>query len=285
MRCPLTQLRKPMAAGCCLLTAWVVLALAACAQVAPQKPGGEQVLALLPTQAVLLGEQHDAPEHASLALEAVRALTQARALAALALEMADSPASTAALKPDASDAAVQAALNWQTEAWPWARYGPVVMAAVRAGVPVLGANLPRTQMREAMRDAALDARLNTSALTIQRQAIVDGHCQLLPETQIPGMTRIQIARDVAMARTVAQAARPGQTVLLLAGGAHVSRQLGVPLHLPPDFTSKVVLAQVETAQAAIKKEANIDLLWLTPALPPTDYCAQLRLQFGPAKPK
>ena len=43
--------------------------------------------------------------------------------------------------------------------WPWADYGPVVMAAVRAGVPVAGANLPRAQTRTAMQDSTLDARL------------------------------------------------------------------------------------------------------------------------------
>ncbi len=276
-----TGLHRVLSFGCSGLLAGLVMTLVACAPMAPLKSSGEQVLKLLPTQAVLLGEQHDAPEHASLAQAAVRALTQANALAALALEMAESPASTAALKPDATEEAVQAALNWQTQAWPWTRYGPVVMAAVRAGVPVLGANLPRAHMREAMREEALDQRLSAAALAVQRQAIVDGHCQLLPASQVAGMTRIQIARDVAMARTVQQAARPGQTVLLLAGAAHVNRQLGVPLHLPPEFKSKVLIALVDTAQAAIKNEAVADLLWVTPALPPTDYCAQLRLQFRP----
>ncbi len=273
--------RRALSSGCGALLACLAMTLVACAPVAPLKPTGEQVLNLLPTQAVLIGEQHDAPEHARLAQAAVRALTQANALAALALEMADSPASTAALTPDATEEAVQAALNWQTEAWPWTRYGPVVMAAVRVGVPVLGANLPRAQMREAMRDEALDQRLSAAALAAQRKAIVDGHCHLLPASQVPGMTRIQIARDVAMARTVQQAARPGQTVLLLAGATHVNRQLGVPLHLPPEFKLKVLIALVDTAQAAIKTEAKADLLWVTPALPPTDYCAQLRLQFRP----
>lgn len=286
---PRRRLHRAVTACGAALAGCVAIALFACAQVAPLKLTGEpvigqQVLGLLPTQALLFGEQHDAPEHAELALKTVMALTQANALATFALEMADSPASTADLKPDASEAAVQAALKWQNEAWPWARYGPVVMAAVRAGVPVLGANLARTQMREAMQNAALDTRLDASALAAQRQAIIQGHCSLLPDAQIPGMTRIQIARDVAMARTVAQAARPGQTVLLLAGAAHVSRALGVPLHLPPEFRLKVLVAQVDTAQAAIKNEAAIDLLWITPALPPTDYCAQLRQQPRAGKP-
>jgi hypothetical protein len=52
------------------------------------------------------------------------------------------------------------------------------------------------------------------------------------------MTRIQIGRDQAMARTAAAAVRPGQTVLLVAGNGHVQRDLGVPLHLPPDLAHR-----------------------------------------------
>jgi uncharacterized iron-regulated protein len=252
-------------------------ALSACASTLPS---GAQVLSLLPTDAILLGEQHDAPEHARLALQSVQALATKGSLAALVIEMAQAPANTARLAPDADETTVQTELKWQESAWPWARYGPTVMAAVRAGVPVRGANMSRADMRLAMQDVALDLQLSPPALAAQRQAIVDGHCQLLPEGQIPGMTRIQIARDVAMARTVTQAARVGQTVLLLAGGAHVDRVLGVPLHLPAQFKSKVALAQVKPAQAATQKIAPGDLLWETPAPPPTDYCAKLREQLG-----
>ena len=42
----------------------------------------------------------------------------------------------------------------------------------------------------------------------------------------------QIARDRAMAQTLQQAARPGKTVVLLAGSGHVDPRLGVPRHLP-----------------------------------------------------
>ena len=45
------------------------------------------------------------------------------------------------------------------------------------------------------------------------------------------MVRVQIARDQAMADTVAAALRPGQRVVLLTGAQHASRDRGVPLHL------------------------------------------------------
>jgi hypothetical protein len=83
-----------------------------------------------------------------------------------------------------------------------------------------------------MADGALDTLLPGPALKAQQQAIRLGHCGLLPESQVAPMTRIQVARDRAMAQTLAQAATPGKTVVLLAGAGHVDEALGVPRHLP-----------------------------------------------------
>ena len=66
----------------------------------------------------------------------------------LLVEMAEEGRDTSGLDAAASESQVRAALNWDETAWPWSAHGPVVMAAVRAGVPVAGANLPRARMRE-----------------------------------------------------------------------------------------------------------------------------------------
>ena len=248
--------------------------LAACTSTPPATDWPERLHTLLPADVLLLGEQHDAPDHQRLQREAVQWLAAREQLAALVLEMAERGQSTAALPPDATEAQVQAALQWKDAVWPWKAYGPVAMAAVRAGVPVLGGNLPRAQMRAAMAEAAWDAHLPPAALQRQHEALRTGHCGLLPEAQIAPMARIQIARDASMARTVQEALRPRQTVLLVAGGGHVLRSLGVPTHWPADLASKVALAQAGQAQAAIKTDA--DAFLQTPALPPKDYCAELR---------
>jgi hypothetical protein len=109
---------------------------------------------------------------------------------------------------------------------------------VRAGVPVLGANLPRAQMPSRMADRQLDLQLPGPALKAQQQLIRTGHCNLLPESQVTPMARIQIAKDISMANTLAQAALPGKTVVLLAGSGHADRQLGVPRHLPADVVAQ-----------------------------------------------
>ena len=130
------------------------------------------------------------------------------------------------------------------------------MAAVRSGVPVLGANLPREQMRSAMQNRALDDRLTRPSLENQQKDIREGHCGLLPESQIAPMTRIQIARDVSMAETVLAARQPGKTVLLVAGGGHVVRDMGVPVHLPPTLTTRVLLAQTQNQDGKPASDAG-----------------------------
>lgn len=238
----------------------------------------QRISALLPTDILLLGEQHDAPDHQRLQRDVVLALAERGQLAALALEMADQGTSTAGLAPDSGEGPVRVALKWNDDGWPWANYGPVVMAAVRAGVPVLGANLPRGQMREAMQLDTWDRHLGPEQLQTQRNNIREGHCDLLPESQIAPMTRIQLARDAAMAQTVMAARQPGKTVLLIAGGGHVDRALGVPTHLPENTPSKVVLALAGYARVAINSGA--DVVWQTAALPPRDYCADMKKQMG-----
>lgn len=233
-----------------LLAVLAACLLAACAAPAP---GVRE-----PVPALLLGEQHDAAEHHVLQRQVVEELADRQLLAAVVLEMAQRGRATAGLPPSASDAQVREALGWSEEAWPWASYGPAVMAAVRAGVPVMGTNLDMPQMREAMGDARLDALLPPQALRGQQQAIRAGHCDMIPEGHIGAMARVQIARDRAMADAVARAAVPGKTVVLLAGAGHVDPALGVPLHLGTRLRSEAVV--------------------LPPIATGKDYCADLRRQ-------
>lgn len=270
----------------CLWALLFTLSLVACA--APRSEPPLPLEALLPADALLLGEQHDVPEHQRLHQTVAQALIGSGQLAALALEMASQGRSTQALDPHASEAEVRLALDWQDRAWPWAAYGPAVMTAVRAGVPVWGANLNAAQLRRAMNDATLDQRLPAPALQAQQHAIRNGHCNLLPEGQVAPMTRVQIARDVAMADTLLTLARPGQTVLLLSGHGHANRALGVPQHLPPGFKAKTVFLQASQGQAAIKTEAepaaDFDHTWPAGVAPAVDYCADFQARLSTPAP-
>ena len=76
------------------------------------------------------------------------------------------------------------------------------------------------------------------------------------------MTRVQIARDRAMAATLAQLAVPGKTVLLIAGGGHVDPDVGVPRHLPAGLVARSVLLP-------------------PPLTPKRDYCEDMRRSMAP----
>ena len=251
-------------------------------------PGGTapaasvQVKQLPAAPLLLLGEQHDAPEHQALQRETVALLSQRGQLAAVVMEMLEQGRQTTGLPPSATETEVRQALHWSGEAnsgWPWAVYGPVVMAAVAAGVPVLGGNLPRANMRTAMSDSTLDQRLAPEALVQQQSNIREGHCHLLPERQIAPMTRIQIARDRSLAQVAVAALQPGKTVLLVAGNGHVRRDLGVPQHLPAGVDHHVVMAQAGSNPAS-EPGNQADTVWTTPPRPPTDHCAVLKQQMG-----
>jgi uncharacterized iron-regulated protein len=218
-----------------ILFAVVPLLLAGCAALSP-------IPETAGIDAVLIGEQHDADAHARIQERWVSTLAQRGQLGALALEMAERGTSTAGLSRSATDEQVRDALQWNKgTGWPWERYRPAIMAAVRAGVPVVGGNLSREQLRQAMKDATLDVLLPGPALKAQQQAIRRGHCDMLPETQVQPMTRVQIARDISMAQTISSSAAPGKTVVLLAGSGHVLPDVGVPQHLPAKLVARSVL--------------------------------------------
>lgn len=279
MRISKPSVPSPWARACA--PAWlslVLLALPGCALQPLSTPADSAWQAELErwpaSDALLLGEQHDAPEHQRWEADSVRWLAERGRLAALVIEMAEAGTGTDGLPPDANAAQVYAALRWNEAAWPWERYRAVVMAAVAAGVPVRGGNLPRSRMRAAMQDEALDRHLPPAALALQRNAIEEGHCGLLPADRVMPMVRIQLARDASMAQVVQQARQEGRTVLLAAGWGHVRRDLGVPTWLPANFNAKVAIAQAGKARAAIESEANY--IHPTPALAPRDHCAELR---------
>ncbi|MBK5205051.1 MAG: ChaN family lipoprotein [Polaromonas sp.] len=236
--------------------------------------------ALLPADVLLIGEQHNAAEHQQLEQQVIALLAARGLLAAVALEMAEAGVSTATLQPSSTEMQTRQALKWDNKGWPWAAYGPAVMTAVRAGVPVLGANLPRSQHRDSMNDSQLDSQLPGPTLKIQQQRIRGSHCDLLPESQLAPMTRIQIAKDITMANMLSQSALPGKVVVLLTGSGHADRTLGVPQHLPADLKVKAIRLRAGDDSTNEPVDA-FDSIWPTPALPEMDYCADLRKKFTP----
>ena len=265
--------------------ALLAAALAGCASSsAPARDWTQQLQRWSDAPIVLLGEQHDAVAHQAWQQATVEQLAKQERLAALVIEMAPRAGSTANLPRDASEDAVQQALQWQDAAWPWPRYRGLVMAAVRAGVPVLGGNLPRADMKQAMRNENLDTHLPPEGWQRQLDAIREGHCGLLPDTQLAPMARIQLARDASMAEAARAAVKIGKTVLLVAGRGHVLRGVGIPSWLPEATGAKVAVAQA--GETSVAQASDVDWLQKTDALPAKDHCAELRERFkNPPAPR
>lgn len=232
----------------------------------------------------LLGELHDQPDHQRQAAQIVGELAAQGRLQALVLEMAERGRHTRGLPRDAGEAQVREALAWHEPAWPWAAYGPVVMAAVRAGVPVQGGNLPRAELRAAMGQARWDDTVPASARERLVDAVRDGHCGLVPEAQLPAMARMQIARDDALAATIAASARGAPSdavVLLLAGAVHASRLTGVPLHLPRHAPALTVRTTAFVPTGATPPE-GFDDVRVAATQASRDHCADLHKRGMPA---
>lgn len=232
--------------------------------------------ALLPADVLLLGEQHDAPEHHLIEQQVIEYLAVRGLLGAVVLEMADAGRSTKELELNAEQEEISEALRWNSRAWSWQVYGPVVLTAFRAGVPVLGGNLPVPRMRQVVSDAKLDAKLSAPALQTQQQLIRANHCDLIPESQVPAMTRVQIARDISMAQTIASAHVPGKVTVLVTGSVHADKQLGVPVHLPVDL--KVKSARL-LAGGGLQDDEGFDAVWPTPFVNYVDHCAEMQKKF------
>lgn len=223
---------------------------------------------------VLVGEKHDNPDHHRLQYWLLAQLHARRPQAALAMEMLDAGQQSAVdelkRQPPPDDAALQQQLQW-SKGWDWALYGPVVRWGLTTSGSLLAANLDRTEIRALYADPESLAEVYGDQARDQLAQIMrDAHCNQLPESQVPAMLAIQQGRDQRMSAVLAAAPTPA---LLLAGGFHVRKDLGVPLHWSAK-SAPVVVMLVE-AGTDLPDSDQADYLWITPATAEQDYCADL----------
>nr|WP_314583130.1 ChaN family lipoprotein [uncultured Pseudomonas sp.] len=230
---------------------------------------------------VLVGEQHDNPDHHALELWLLQALGDQRPQGSVLLEMLtpDQQKQVDVVQRDIRQgqypADLPAALAWQ-KGWDWALYGPVMRLALAQPYPVLSANLGAREVGAIYhRRPALSGSLSTSDAVREKllAQVRDSHCGMLPEDALPAMLAIQQQRDRRMAHALMEAPTPA---LLFAGGYHVRKDLGVPLHMAdlgsPDRPIVLLLAQV----GSDVQPGTADYVWYTAAVPDQDYCAQMR---------
>ncbi|WP_299044293.1 ChaN family lipoprotein [uncultured Tateyamaria sp.] len=184
---------------------------------------------------LILGEVHDNPAHHAEQAKATRIIMPK----AVVFEML-TPEEAEALRetPRDPDSMVAA-----TQGFHWSNISDY--AGILSASPVIvGAALPRADMRDAFTDGAavvfgdgaatygLDQALPEDEQAIRELNQFDAHCEAMPLEMMGGMVEAQRLRDAAFARTVIEALDTyGRPVLLITGNGHARMDWGVPLYL------------------------------------------------------
>ncbi|NOJ80513.1 ChaN family lipoprotein [Myxococcus xanthus] len=259
--------------------------------------------ALTQARFVVLGERHDQPDHHQLQAWLVQALATGDKKPALAFEMLDvgqQPAVDASLAQAPRDAdALALAVNWAGSGWPdWALYRPVFAAGLEAGLPIVAANLPRSQVRDLVmrgpealapglrQRLSLDTPLPEPVEQAMRQEQDEAHCGHLPKEMLGPMVQAQRARDAHLADRLSNA-DTGQGGVLITGNGHARTDRGVPAQLAARAHGKDVRAvgllevdpklrePADYAASFGAQSLPFDYVWFTPAMPMEDPCAAL----------
>lgn len=232
---------------------------------------------LAQAEILLIGEKHDNAYHHAQEVKVLQALAVQRAQASLVLEMLSLEqqplVDTVKQNQILIEQDLARHLNWAA-GWDWQQYQALINYSMQQPYPVLAANFSREQIRQLYRQPEQLIGAKSTALDITdklTKQVQEAHCNQMPESQIPAMVGIQRSRDRLMANTLIKAEKP---TALIAGGFHVRKDMGVPLHLADQGAKAVkVLLFVEKGQNMPANAA--DYLWYTPAAPEQDYCAQL----------
>lgn len=245
---------------------------------------------------VLLGEIHDHAEHHRIQLRILDALLARGRRPALVMEQydLDQQSHIDAILADDGEAAQQAQRlrRLMREGWAWTDYAPLIERALAYRLPIVAANLPRTELRRraALPSATAELDLHWNA---QREAelarkVEAGHCGKLPDHVVTMVVRAQRLRDAAMAAAIRDQQATGSVAIL--GSGHVRRDLGVPLYLPAEDTLALGMVEIDpttpgTTEKLARDQAvgalgeRFDLLWFTlPVKRGFDPCASIPSQ-------
>ena len=236
-----------------------------------QKLTPQQLLAKLRDRPrVIVGEKHDNLQHHQIEQWLVESLPRQRTQGSVLMEM---------ITPSQQDKvnAVKDQLKqgktltgqqiteqtaWQ-KGWTWELYSGVTTAALAGSYPLLSANLDRSEIKKFYEHPlAVTGALSTqpSVREAIAKTIEESHSGKLEPKQAKAMLAIQQQRDRRMAESLLAAPTPA---LLIVGGYHANRALGVPLHVE-DIAPMTELTVVMLAEEGVKVDkSNAGFVWYT----------------------
>ena len=232
----------------------------------------EQLLARLATAPmVILGEEHTNAEHHRIETWLLQNLSAKRQQGSVLLEMVDSSQQEAVNRVKAatrsgttvSSSRAAQALRWNP-GWPWELYGDLVMTALQGPYPLLAANISRQQVNELYANPTFPPGERTSRPQVHESLsaiIYLMHDGQISDEQIQAMMAIQQHRDRFMAGQLLKAPRPA---LLIAGGYHAAKDIGVPLHMA-DLNGEAPVVVMLTTEGTTVSAKQADVVWSVPA--------------------
>lgn len=234
----------------------------------------EQLLTRLAQQPrVIVGEKHDNPYHHQIEQWLVQQLPQRRPQGSVLMEMINPNQQAQVDKvkqwlqsdPTVRDGRVAELIAWQP-GWEWALYGGVTMAAMRAPYPLWSANLDRSEIAAFYQQPQFPAGQLSSQPAVRKaleETIRTSHGGQIEAAQLHAMLAIQQQRDRRMAERLLAAPTPA---LLIAGGYHAAKSVGVPLHVR-DLQPAAAPTVLMLAEPGVQVDAHTaDYLWITPSV-------------------
>lgn len=228
---------------------------------------------------VLVGEQHDNPDHHALELWLMQVLAARRPQGSLLLEMLnpDQQARVTAVQSDLvqekypSDLPV--ALSWQ-KAWDWSLYGSLMRYLLAQPYPVMSANLDTNEIMPTYRQVPESSGSLSAAPAVHERllALIRDSYGVLPEDRLPALLAVQQQRDRRMAQSLLAAPLPS---VLFADAWHVRKDVGVPLHLADLGVTEPAVVLLLARMGEEVEPQSADYVWYTAATPEKHSGAQL----------
>ncbi len=248
---------------------------------------------------VLLGEQHDNPDHHRLQAAVLRGLVDAGRRPALLLEMLGPAVAEQAWaacrdrgRRGCTAAGLRRALDWDSSGWPdWQLYRPIFNVALERDLQLVGAGISRGEARGL--SAPVDTPLDDKAVGELRREIIESHCGYASGHMVDAMVVIQQSRDSRMAAALAGALADENGAgedgaVLIAGLGHTRLDRGVAWHLDSRARRQLLsLAFVEVIAGKRSPDdyaehfdgrLPFDYLWFTPRADDLDPCERFEQQ-------
>ncbi|WP_409524804.1 ChaN family lipoprotein [Nitrincola sp. MINF-07-Sa-05] len=233
---------------------------------------------------LLLGEQHDHPDHHRIQVTLLKTLAQQGRLGAVAFEMLNTEQQPLLDQwLGRGDEVTPEDLDWNP-GWPWERYEQQVRSALNLAERVVAADLPRALQRKAYTEGAPAGALDAAHSEFMKELLFTSHCGKLPREHLGQMLQVQLARDQQMTDALAQHVYPQRTGVLITGAVHARQAIGVPRWIEPELPHlSLLLSSLDhktDASAYLPNSLELDVserefLLFTAALPEQDHCADI----------